>query len=88
MSAIVKADAKGAVLLSAELCRGAGIGPEAELVAEVQSGRIVLEPARLSLAERIAARAQSLPPEVVNALPNDLAAEHDHYLYGTPKRTE
>lgn len=41
-----------------------------------------------SLAEQIAARARSLPPGALDALPDDLAAEHDHYLYGTPKRFE
>jgi antitoxin component of MazEF toxin-antitoxin module len=88
MSTFVRADANGAVTLPPELCRAAGVVPDTELVAEVQSGRIVLEPARMPLAERIADRARSLPPEVLDALPNDLAAQHDHYLYGTPKRPE
>ena len=88
MSTIVKADATGAVTLPAELCRAAGIQPQAELVAEVQHGQIVLGPAGPSLAERIVARARALPPEVLDALPDDLAAQHDHYLYGTPKQPE
>jgi len=88
MSTIVKADATGAVTLPAELCRAAGIQPQAELVAEVQADRIVLGPATPSLAERIVARGRALPPEVLDALPDDLAAQHDHYLYGTPKRAE
>ena len=88
MSTIVKADANGAVTLPAELCRAAGIQPQAELVAEVQTGRIVLEPARPSLAERIIALGRDLPPEVLAALPTDGAAQHDHYLYGTPKRPD
>ena len=43
MSTIVKADATGAVMLPAEFCRAAGVAPGADLVAEVQDGRIVLE---------------------------------------------
>jgi predicted DNA-binding antitoxin AbrB/MazE fold protein len=39
-----------------------------------------------SLGERIAAMARELPPGALDSLPDDLAAEHDHYLYGTPKR--
>jgi len=35
--------------------------------------------------EKIVALGQSLPPEVRERLPRDLAAEHDHYLYGSPK---
>jgi methionyl-tRNA synthetase len=29
---------------------------------------------------------QSLPDEVFDRLPPDGAAEHDHYLYGSPKK--
>jgi Arc/MetJ-type ribon-helix-helix transcriptional regulator len=29
---------------------------------------------------------QSIPPEVWDALPADLSEQHDHYIYGTPKR--
>jgi Arc/MetJ-type ribon-helix-helix transcriptional regulator len=29
---------------------------------------------------------RSIPPEVWDALPADLAEQHDHYIYGTPKR--
>src|SRR5437879_2682536 len=28
-----------------------------------------------------------IPEETWKALPEDLAAQHDHYIYGTPKRT-
>jgi Arc/MetJ-type ribon-helix-helix transcriptional regulator len=31
---------------------------------------------------------RSLAPEVWEALPADLSAQHDHYIYGTPKRTD
>jgi predicted DNA-binding antitoxin AbrB/MazE fold protein len=49
---------------------------------------ITVVPAGPSLVERIAARAAALPPEVLAMLPDDLASQHDHYLYGTPKRPE
>jgi len=29
---------------------------------------------------------RSIPPEVWDALPADLSEQHDHYIYGTPKR--
>jgi hypothetical protein len=32
-------------------------------------------------------RMHSLPDEVFTSLPADGASEHDHYLYGSPKRT-
>jgi antitoxin component of MazEF toxin-antitoxin module len=86
MSTILKADASGAVTLPAELCRAAGVEPETDLVAEVQAGRIVLEPARPPFWERIAALTADAPPEELDKLPPDGAAQIDHYLYGHPKR--
>lgn len=28
-----------------------------------------------------------IPPQVLDTLPTDGAAEHDHYIYGTPKQS-
>lgn len=36
--------------------------------------------------EQIAEIVAQVPPEEWEKLPADLAANHDHYLYGTPKR--
>jgi predicted DNA-binding antitoxin AbrB/MazE fold protein len=55
---------------------------------EHEKVRVTVEAVQLSLAERIAARANELPQEVLDRLPEDGAAQHDHYLYGTPKRPE
>ena len=54
----------------------------------VQIGRIIVAPPGPTLAERIVARARALPPGTFDKLPDDLASQHDHYLYGTPKRPE
>jgi hypothetical protein len=88
MSTIVKADATGAVTLSAELCRAAGVAPGAELVAEVQDGRIVLQRPALPIWEKIISLTADAPPEELAKPPIDGASQHDHYLYGTPKRPE
>jgi antitoxin component of MazEF toxin-antitoxin module len=88
MSTIVKADATGAVALPAALCREAGVKPGTELVAEVQEHRIVLSPARPPFWERIAALTEDAPPEELEKMPADGAAQLDHYLYGHPKRPE
>jgi bifunctional DNA-binding transcriptional regulator/antitoxin component of YhaV-PrlF toxin-antitoxin module len=88
MSTIVTTDAGGAITLPAELCRAAGVAPGTDLVAEVTDGRIVLERPRPTLGERIAAMARALPPEVLEQFPPDGASQHDHYIYGTPKRPE
>jgi antitoxin component of MazEF toxin-antitoxin module len=85
---LVKADPSGAVTLPAELCRSAGVSPGTDLVAEVEEGRIVLEPRRVPIWERITARAAEIPPDELEKLPTDGAAQIDHYLYGHPKRPE
>jgi hypothetical protein len=38
--------------------------------------------------ERILALTRDLPPEAFDSLPTDGASQHDHYIYGTPKRTD
>jgi antitoxin component of MazEF toxin-antitoxin module len=88
MSTIIKADATGAVILPTDLCRAAGVAPGAELVAEVQDGRIVIERPRPPIWERLAALTADAPPEEVAKLPPGGAAEIDQHLYGTPKRSE
>ncbi len=85
MSTIIKADASGAVTLPADLCLAAGVEPGEDLVAEIQNGRIVLQPARVPIWERILALTADAPPEELAKLPADGAAQLDHYLYGTPK---
>lgn len=88
MSTIVKADASGAVTLPAELCREAGIEPGTDLVAEVQDGRIVLQPAMPPFLERILALTEDIPAEEYDKLPPGGAAGIDEYLYGHSKRQE
>jgi antitoxin component of MazEF toxin-antitoxin module len=88
MSTLVKADAPGAVTLPAELCRVAGLAPGEELVAEVQTGSIIVKPARPPVWERIAALTADAPPAELAKLPADGAAQLDHYLYGAPRRSD
>lgn len=39
-----------------------------------------------SFAEFIEELVSDIPPEVLATLPPDSAVEHDHYIYGTPKK--
>jgi len=86
MSELIKADASGAVTLPADLCRAAGLTPGADLVAEVEAGRIVVEAARSPVWDRIAALTADAGSDELSKPPADGASQHDHYLYGTPKR--
>jgi hypothetical protein len=38
------------------------------------------------IADVIRENMQDLPPEVMAAMPKDGASQHDHYIYGWPKR--
>jgi Ribbon-helix-helix protein, copG family len=40
------------------------------------------------IADVICENMKDVPPEVIAAMPNDGASEHDHYVYGWPKRGE
>ena len=86
MSTPIKADASGAVTLPAELCRAAGLAPGADLVAEVETGRIIVQPPQPPVWERIVALTSDAPPEELAKLPSDGAENLDHYLYGAAKR--
>jgi Arc/MetJ-type ribon-helix-helix transcriptional regulator len=48
------------------------------------------QPARASkpIWEEFQEISASVPDEVWDALPSDLAEQHDHYIYGTPKNTD
>jgi len=88
MSTLIKADASGSVTLPAELCQAVGIAAGGEVVAEVQGGQIVLQRPRRPIWEKILDLVKDVPPEQLDKLPTDGAAQHDHYIYGTPKRPE
>ena len=53
---------------------------------EHEKVRVTVEPARLPIWERIVALTTDAPPDELAKPPIDGASQHDHYLYGTPKR--
>ena len=38
--------------------------------------------------QQLIALAEAVPEEIVSQWPRDGASQHDHYIYGTPKRTD
>ena len=68
-------------------------GVSAEQYVQQMVDRHLEEPARPAaiipsqhISEKIRARMRSIPAEVWATLPNDGASEHDHYIYGLPKK--
>jgi predicted DNA-binding antitoxin AbrB/MazE fold protein len=49
---------------------------------------LTVETAQLPIWEQIIALTADAPPEELAKLPVDGASQHDHYIYGTPKRPE
>ncbi len=37
-------------------------------------------------ADIVLARMRNVPPEIMATMPKDSASQHDHYIYGWPKR--
>lgn len=65
-----------------------GLTLEAWLIAlavESMDTPVAVQPRR-NIAEIIRENMQDVPPEVMASMPTDGAAQHDHYIYGWPKR--
>jgi hypothetical protein len=45
-------------------------------------------PVRRHISEVIRERMSKVPAEILATMPKDGASQHDHYLYGAPKREE
>jgi hypothetical protein len=61
------------------------------LSASEESGAIsaeAIEQSNLSFLNFVESLVSDIPPEILEKLPRDGAAQHDHYLYGAPKREE
>jgi hypothetical protein len=71
---------------------------EAELKAQAEARGLSVQEWLLQLAserggqtpfwKRILDLVDTMPPEAFDGLPKDGASEHDHYIYGTPKRNQ
>ena len=56
------------------------------MVQEVQTGVTPPPAASTCIWERFEETSRTIPDEELDRLPTDLAAQIDHYMYGTPKR--
>jgi hypothetical protein len=63
----------------------AGISPEEYAQQVLEEALAPLAP-KASFADRIRAIWADLPAKVLAQLPEDGASQHDHYIYGLPKR--
>jgi hypothetical protein len=67
-----------------------GLSVEAWIVklAEPTAPESVVERPLLAAAQIILDSMKDIPPEIMATLPTDGASQHDHYIYGWPKRDD
>jgi hypothetical protein len=86
MTVIELADEDAAALRAK--ATAAGLSLEAwlkQLAGTVEEPQPPVRPRR-HIAEIIAENMKDVPPEVMAKMPEDGASQHDHYIYGWPKR--
>jgi hypothetical protein len=71
----------------AVMARAQGLSAE-QYARQVLEKALVSAGARKPLSERIREIWADIPDEVRPGLPTDGASQHDHYIYGVPKRAE
>ena len=78
------ADEQAAALKAKATAQGISAEEYARQVLEhdLQTGR----PARRHISEVIRERMRKVPSEIMAAMPEDGASQHDHYIYGLAKR--
>jgi hypothetical protein len=62
-----------------------GLSLEAWLQKLAEQGRPASHPHR-HIADVILENMQDVPPEIMETMPKDGASQHDHYIYGWPKK--
>ncbi len=59
------------------------IGKQKEILDQIET---IKKENPLTIWQKIRARAENIPDEVWEKMPSDGAEQHDHYLYGVPKK--
>jgi hypothetical protein len=86
MTVIELADEDAAALEAK--ARAAGLTLEAWLkqLAATKETQTPPQPGRRHISEIIRENMSRVPPEIMATMPTDGASQHDHYIYGWPKR--
>jgi hypothetical protein len=80
-------DKQEAVLQARAAAEGlASVEAWIQKLAEPQQAPPVSQPRRRHISEIIRENMSRVPPEIMATMPTDGASEHDHYIYGLPKR--
>jgi plasmid stability protein len=63
-----------------------GVSAEEYVRQVLQHDLEAAKPRRRHISEVIRDNMRKVPPEILAAIPKDAASEHDHYIYGLPKK--
>jgi len=85
MTVIELPDEQAAILKAKAAAEGLSL--EAWLKKLAREERPASRPER-HIAEEILVHMQNVPPEIMARMPKDGASQHDHYIYGWPKKEE
>ncbi len=77
-------DDRRAVLAAKALAQG--VSAEQYALQVLEHDLEAAAPRRRHISEVIRENMRNVPPEILAAMPKDGASEHDHYIYGLPKR--
>jgi hypothetical protein len=86
MTVIELADEDAAALKAKATAAGLTLEAWLKQLAETKETSPAHAPRRPHIAERIQEIMKDVPPEIMATLPTDGASQHDHYIYGWPKR--
>jgi hypothetical protein len=85
MAVIEIPDEQAAALQARAAAEGLTLQAWLEKMAREGAGRAR---SRRHIGDKIRDRMSKMPPEAMTHMPQDGASQHDHYLYGVPKRQE
>jgi hypothetical protein len=90
MTVIELSDEQAAVLRAKAATAGLSLEDWLKRLAVAESEQLEPAPAQplQSAANIVLNCTRDVPPEVMAAMPADGASQHDHYIYGRPKREE
>lgn len=75
-------DEQATALRAKAAAKGLSLEEWIQKLAEQESGALP----RRHISEVIRENMSRVPPEIMETMPEDGASEHDHYIYGLPKR--
>ena len=83
MTVIELPDEQAAVLKARAAAEGLSL---VEWIQQLARQPLPLSRANGHIADAICKNMNDVPPEIVAAMPEDGASQHDHYIYGWPKK--